>query len=259
MECVHNFLAIYSWPPLPLIYFMHYKFSIYIISLSLHPFWLLSCWSITTQQHAYWWKSRPFIRPPSFGNLQFSLCHFAIYKSHLAQSAIHPYSCHIKAFQVGEERKTIERYYIFALKIQLYYIQYTYYLHRLQLHCATLFTKMTSLNVILYIATLLSGLISPRVVAQRAFFVFGDSLVDNGNNNYLSTSARADRPPYGIDSPNGPTGRFSNGLNIPDIICKSLSNHMLVFTKYLAKHAPYFLESNIKFHFHMYKLDIIFS
>ncbi|XP_057549137.1 GDSL esterase/lipase At4g28780-like [Amaranthus tricolor] len=81
---------------------------------------------------------------------------------------------------------------------------------------------MTSLNIILYIATLLLGLISPRVVAQRAFFVFGDSLVDNGNNNYLSTSARADRPPYGIDSPNGPTGRFSNGLNIPDIICEQL-------------------------------------
>ncbi|KAI3724233.1 hypothetical protein L2E82_36004 [Cichorium intybus] len=35
----------------------------------------------------------------------------------------------------------------------------------------------------------------------RAFFVFGDSLVDNGNNNYLATSARADSPPYGIDYP----------------------------------------------------------
>lgn len=53
----------------------------------------------------------------------------------------------------------------------------------------------------------------------RAFFVFGDSLVDNGNNNYLATSARADAPPYGIDYPSGrPTGRFSNGYNIPDFI-----------------------------------------
>ncbi|KAM7526664.1 hypothetical protein LguiA_016566 [Lonicera macranthoides] len=53
----------------------------------------------------------------------------------------------------------------------------------------------------------------------RAFFVFGDSLVDNGNNNYLITSARADSPPYGIDYPTRrATGRFSNGLNIPDII-----------------------------------------
>lgn len=54
----------------------------------------------------------------------------------------------------------------------------------------------------------------------RAFFVFGDSLVDNGNNNYLATTARADAPPYGIDftPSHRPTGRFSNGYNIPDFI-----------------------------------------
>lgn len=57
----------------------------------------------------------------------------------------------------------------------------------------------------------------------RAFFVFGDSLVDNGNNNYLLTTARADSPPYGIDSFNHlPSGRFSNGLNIPDVISKPI-------------------------------------
>ena len=53
----------------------------------------------------------------------------------------------------------------------------------------------------------------------RAFFVFGDSLVDNGNNNFLATTARADAPPYGIDYPtHRPSGRFSNGYNIPDFI-----------------------------------------
>lgn len=58
-------------------------------------------------------------------------------------------------------------------------------------------------------------------VEAKAFFVFGDSLVDNGNNNFLATTARADAPPYGIDYPtHRPTGRFSNGLNIPDIISK---------------------------------------
>ncbi|KAI3776370.1 hypothetical protein L1987_46148 [Smallanthus sonchifolius] len=57
----------------------------------------------------------------------------------------------------------------------------------------------------------------------RAFFVFGDSLVDNGNNNYLATSARADAPPYGIDYPtHRPTGRFSNGYNIPDLISQAI-------------------------------------
>ncbi|MCE3049377.1 hypothetical protein HAX54_044726 [Datura stramonium] len=59
----------------------------------------------------------------------------------------------------------------------------------------------------------------------RAFFVFGDSLVDSGNNNYLATTARADSPPYGIDYPSGrATGRFSNGYNIPDIISQQLGS-----------------------------------
>ncbi|KAJ4837633.1 hypothetical protein Tsubulata_026473 [Turnera subulata] len=51
-------------------------------------------------------------------------------------------------------------------------------------------------------------------------FVFGDSLVDAGNNNYLFTLSRANSPPYGIDfKPSGgqPTGRFTNGLTISDI------------------------------------------
>lgn len=64
------------------------------------------------------------------------------------------------------------------------------------------------------------GRVASRAEA-RAFFVFGDSLVDSGNNDYLATSARADSYPYGIDYPtHRPTGRFSNGLNIPDLISK---------------------------------------
>ncbi|KAK7337973.1 hypothetical protein VNO77_18567 [Canavalia gladiata] len=59
----------------------------------------------------------------------------------------------------------------------------------------------------------------------RAFFVFGDSLVDSGNNNYLLTTARADSYPYGIDYPtHRATGRFSNGLNIPDIISEQIGS-----------------------------------
>ncbi|KAG5575080.1 hypothetical protein H5410_055214 [Solanum commersonii] len=59
----------------------------------------------------------------------------------------------------------------------------------------------------------------------RAFFVFGDSLVDSGNNNYLATTARADSPPYGIDYPTRrATGRFSNGYNIPDIISQQIGS-----------------------------------
>ncbi|KAK6128189.1 hypothetical protein DH2020_038068 [Rehmannia glutinosa] len=51
-------------------------------------------------------------------------------------------------------------------------------------------------------------------------FIFGDSLSDVGNNNYLSKSlARASLPWYGIDFGNGlPNGRFSNGRTVADII-----------------------------------------
>nr|POE50412.1 gdsl esterase/lipase [Quercus suber]POE82654.1 gdsl esterase/lipase [Quercus suber] len=62
-----------------------------------------------------------------------------------------------------------------------------------------------------------------KAEAARAFFVFGDSLVDSGNNNYLATTARADSPPNGIDYPtHRPTGRFSNGFNLPDIISEQM-------------------------------------
>nr|GMD93212.1 GDSL esterase/lipase At1g29670-like [Ipomoea batatas] len=54
------------------------------------------------------------------------------------------------------------------------------------------------------------------------YFIFGDSLVDNGNNNNLSTKAKANYPPYGIDFPDGPTGRFTNGQNIADFLVELL-------------------------------------
>ncbi|XP_019448449.1 PREDICTED: GDSL esterase/lipase At5g33370-like [Lupinus angustifolius] len=67
-------------------------------------------------------------------------------------------------------------------------------------------------------------IVAPKAEA-RAFFVFGDSLVDNGNNNYLATTARADSYPYGIDSAtHRPSGRFSNGLNIPDLISEKIGS-----------------------------------
>ncbi|KAF3669921.1 GDSL esterase/lipase [Capsicum annuum] len=38
-----------------------------------------------------------------------------------------------------------------------------------------------------------------------------------------TTTARANSPPYGVDYPtHQPTGRFSNGLNIPDLISEQL-------------------------------------
>jgi phospholipase/lecithinase/hemolysin len=78
----------------------------------------------------------------------------------------------------------------------------------------------TTISTLIGLVVAMATTFVPQAEA-RAFFVFGDSLVDNGNNNYLATTARADSPPYGIDYPTRrPTGRFSNGLNIPDFISK---------------------------------------
>ncbi|URD81535.1 GDSL esterase lipase [Musa troglodytarum] len=49
-----------------------------------------------------------------------------------------------------------------------------------------------------------------------AMFVFGDSLLDPGNNNHLVTLAKADYAPNGIDFAGGVTGRFCNGGTVAD-------------------------------------------
>ncbi|KAK7346494.1 hypothetical protein VNO80_21014 [Phaseolus coccineus] len=58
-----------------------------------------------------------------------------------------------------------------------------------------------------------------------ASFIFGDSLVDAGNNNYLSTLSKANIAPNGIDfkaSGGNPTGRYTNGRTIGDIVGEEL-------------------------------------
>ncbi|KAJ8759496.1 hypothetical protein K2173_007109 [Erythroxylum novogranatense] len=55
-----------------------------------------------------------------------------------------------------------------------------------------------------------------------ALFIFGDSLIDNGNNNNLPSFAKANYYPYGIDFNGGPTGRFSNGYTMVDEIAELL-------------------------------------
>ncbi|WCJ43721.1 GDSL esterase/lipase At5g33370 [Euphorbia peplus] len=92
----------------------------------------------------------------------------------------------------------------------------------------TTFANSSCIILALSILIILASTIR-EAEAARLFFVFGDSLVDNGNNNYLATTARADSPPYGIDFPSGrPTGRFSNGLNIPDYISQALGSPFLL-------------------------------
>ncbi|KAM7259109.1 hypothetical protein ACFE04_014850 [Oxalis oulophora] len=84
--------------------------------------------------------------------------------------------------------------------------------------------RVTSLLV--YVLTLLqcSNIGFADVAASRvpAMFVFGDSLVDVGNNNWLNSIARSNYFPYGCDYNMGPTGRFSNGRTVVDMLAEML-------------------------------------
>ncbi|XP_055829178.1 GDSL lipase-like isoform X2 [Solanum dulcamara] len=64
--------------------------------------------------------------------------------------------------------------------------------------------------------------ISSHGRTQAALFVFGDSLFDPGNNNYINTTTeyQANWCPYGESFFNYPTGRFSDGRLIPDFIAE---------------------------------------
>ncbi|KAE8125526.1 hypothetical protein FH972_020321 [Carpinus fangiana] len=86
---------------------------------------------------------------------------------------------------------------------------------------------MAALNVlaasflILFLSSLIKLLEAQMVPAM---FVFGDSLVDVGNNNYLKLSlAKADFPHNGVDFPTKkPTGRFTNGKNAADFLAEKV-------------------------------------
>ena len=53
-----------------------------------------------------------------------------------------------------------------------------------------------------------------------AIYVFGDSFVEAGNNNYLDIypDRRTNHSPYGVDFGGKPTGRCTNGRTVVDFI-----------------------------------------
>ncbi|XP_006656957.1 GDSL esterase/lipase EXL1-like [Oryza brachyantha] len=85
------------------------------------------------------------------------------------------------------------------------------------------------LAVVVVVTALVAGLAPPcgaqaQVKSRfKAIFMFGDSIVDPGNNNGKLTEARADFPPYGQDFPGGvASGRFSNGKVPGDMLASKL-------------------------------------
>ncbi|KAG2605101.1 GDSL esterase/lipase At5g37690-like [Panicum virgatum] len=90
------------------------------------------------------------------------------------------------------------------------------------------FAAMVAIAV-LALATVADAASTPAAVAATAttttksppvIYIFGDSMSDVGNNNYLLLSlAKCNYPWYGIDYKTGyPTGRFTNGRTIGDIM-----------------------------------------
>ena len=105
------------------------------------------------------------------------------------------------------------------------------------LHLASnmeIFHKHSLIIVIMqfFILCFLCFMVKGEVLNNRisAFYVFGDSTVDAGNNNYIITAFKSNFPPYGRDFPNHvPTGRFTNGKLATDYIGNLFSPTNYIF------------------------------
>ncbi|KAL1555937.1 GDSL esterase/lipase-like protein [Salvia divinorum] len=82
--------------------------------------------------------------------------------------------------------------------------------------------KWTVMSVVAAAVIILKAATVAAEPQVPCFYIFGDSLIDNGNNNDKLTIAKVNFLPYGIDFPLGPTGRFSNGKTIADLIAEFL-------------------------------------
>ncbi|XP_031487224.1 GDSL esterase/lipase At1g71691-like isoform X4 [Nymphaea colorata] len=75
---------------------------------------------------------------------------------------------------------------------------------------------MLTLFSILFIFSIFSTATTESNV--QAMFVFGDSIVEAGNNVFLDTAAKCNYFPYGVDFPSGVTGRCTNGKTPADLL-----------------------------------------
>ncbi|KAI8525595.1 hypothetical protein RHMOL_Rhmol13G0242700 [Rhododendron molle] len=102
-------------------------------------------------------------------------------------------------------------------------------------------SKIKSVVSIVTLLFILPNMISQNQAQQvfnnsiQAFYVFGDSYVDPGNNDYILSIAKSNSPPYGIDFLNQiATGRFSNGKLIADFFASFLGFQNYSYVPYLA-------------------------
>lgn len=80
-----------------------------------------------------------------------------------------------------------------------------------------------SYYIILLVNCGVATFIMPDNVTVPALIAFGDSILDQGNNNYFPTFIRANFPPYGMNFLGArATGRFTNAKTPTDLIGISL-------------------------------------
>lgn len=76
--------------------------------------------------------------------------------------------------------------------------------------------------ILIYISIIIINtniIYASNITKYPAILVFGDSTVDTGNNNFILTTFKSNHYPYGREFRNSiPTGRFSNGLLVPDLL-----------------------------------------
>ncbi|OIT19231.1 gdsl esteraselipase, partial [Nicotiana attenuata] len=81
------------------------------------------------------------------------------------------------------------------------------------------FLSRTMVLFQLFVASCKGKVQLPENVTVKAVFAFGDSIVDQGNNNHITTVVKCNFEPYGKDFLGGkPTGRFSNAKTPSDLI-----------------------------------------
>ncbi|TXG52023.1 hypothetical protein EZV62_021192 [Acer yangbiense] len=84
-------------------------------------------------------------------------------------------------------------------------------------------TLLLSVCVLAFFYTTKALVKLPPNETVPAIIVFGDSIVDTGNNNNLKTLIKCNFPPYGKDFQGGiPTGRFCNGKVPSDLLAEEL-------------------------------------
>ncbi|KAG5013842.1 GDSL esterase/lipase At1g71250 [Glycine max] len=111
--------------------------------------------------------------------------------------------------------------YIVHNKLSIFQLQYSLLLSILILmRNRGVWEDASTATVLVLVLCSSYGIAEVKSQSQKVsgLFVFGDSLVEVGNNNFLNTIARANYFPYGIDFGRGSTGRFSNGKSLIDFI-----------------------------------------